>query len=527
MMHQENTSDVPATLDVDLCIVGAGAAGLTVAHELADVGLTVAILDTGDLDRNHAAQVFSDVESLECEVPRYARIRQFGGSTTAWSGKWLPVTPEDLQGPSWVKDGGWPIGPEDLQPYYARASIIHKGPALEDYAQWTTIPKINASDTRLKPASVYWLDTGQLDFGQTIGKAIAKSETITVFLQCTATNIVLTDDLSRVAYLEAQSKPGHKTMRVAAREYVLASGGIENARLMLASNGQMKNGIGNTYDVVGRYYMDHPSGSVATVTLNRGKTFPDDLGMTIPSNGQNRMDTGSYMTPQTRENGRFVNSYFVWRAALDVVPTAEIRKLFSTLVLIKHRPNHFKLYVELLRDLFKVQKILAVRYLWFLVSKKAGLRGPDRKFRINYHIEMVPDPENRVTLSDRLDPLGKPLSKVRWKASEAELQSVLKLHDEIRTLLDDTGSGTLFWDTGRPPKTDELPYSSSSHHMGTTRMGEDPASSVVDVQCQVHGIDNLHIAGSSVFPFGGFANPTFTIVALAIRLADRLKVKLL
>ena len=209
------------------------------------------------------------------------------------------------------------------------------------------------------------------------------------------------------------------------------------------------------------------------------------------------------------------------------MPTAEIRKLFSTLVLIKHRPSHVKLYAELLCDLFKVQKILAVRYLWFLVSKKAGLRGPDRKFRINYHIEMAPDSENRVTLSDKSDPLGRPLSKVCWKASEAELQSILKLHDEIQTLLDGTGAGTLSWDAGRPPKTDELPYSSASHHMGTTRMGKDPENSVVDEECQVHGIGNLHIAGSSVFPTGGFSNPTFTIVALAIRLADRLKVKLL
>lgn len=522
MMFQSNTSDPPARLDVDLCIVGAGAAGLTVAHELVDMGLTIAILDTGDLDRNHAAQAFSDVESPECEVPRHSRIRQFGGSTTAWSGKWLPLTPEDLQGKNWGEDSGWPIGIEELYSYYARASIIHKGPALEDYAQWATAP-----DTRLKPASVYWLEKGQLDFGQTIGKVVGKSETTTVFLQCTATNIVLADDLSRVAYLEAQSNPKQKTMRVIAREYVLAAGGIENARLMLASNKQMKNGIGNIHDVVGRYFMDHPSGSVATVTLNRGKTFPDDLGMAFTPNGRHRMDTGSYMAPQTREIGRFVNSYFVWRAALDVVPTAEIRKLFSTLVLIKHRPNYLKLYVELLRDLFKVQKCLAVRYLWFLVSKKAGLRGPDRRFRINYHIEMAPDSENRVTLSEKLDPLGKPLSKVRWKASETELQSIVKLHDEIQTLLDDTGAGTLFWDAGRPPKIDELPYSSASHHMGTTRMGEDPANSVVDVQCQVHGIENLHIAGSSVFPSGGFANPTFTIVALALRLAARLKVKLL
>nr|WP_282154082.1 GMC family oxidoreductase [Ruegeria atlantica] len=494
---------------------------------MADTGLTIAVLDTGDLDRNHAAQEFSDVESPENEVPRHARIRQFGGSTTAWSGKWLPLTPEDLQGSSWAEDSGWPIRAEDLHPYYARASKIHKGPAPEDYAQWKTAPNTNASNTRLKPVSVYWLDSGQLDFSQTIGKVIAKSETITVFLQCTATNVVLTDDLSRVAYLEAQSKQGQKTTRVVAREYVLASGGIENARLMLASNGQMKNGIGNTYDIVGRYYIDHPGGSVAMVTLNRGKTFPDDFGMALPQNGRHRMDIGSYMTPQTRKDGRFVNSYFVWRAALDVVPTAEIRKLFSTLVLIKHRPSHVKLYAELLCDLFKVQKILAVRYLWFLVSKKAGLRGPDRKFRINYHIEMAPDSENRVTLSDKSDPLGRPLSKVRWKVSEAELQSILKLHDEIQTLLDGTGAGTLSWDAGRPPKTDELPYSSASHHMGTTRMGKDPENSVVDEECQVHGIGNLHIAGSSVFPTGGFSNPTFTIVALAIRLADRLKVKLL
>lgn len=522
MLYQSHNFDIPTQLDVDLCIVGAGAAGLTLAHQLADTSLKIAILDTGDLDRNQAAQAFSDVESPEKAVPRSARIRQFGGSTTAWAGKWLPLIPVDMGAPGDGQISGWPLTLEELQPYYVRASKIHKGPAPEDFAQWTS-PEVETPQTRLMPASVYWLGKGQLDFGQTIGKTILQSEMISTFLQWTATNIVLTDDLSKVAYMEARSKPDGPTMRVVARDYVLASGGIENARLMLASNGQMKTGIGNKHDVVGRYYMDHPSSSLATVKLHPSKSFPDDLGMAIPSNGRNRMDIGSYMTPQTRADQGLVNSYFVWRPALDVVPTDNIRKLFSTLVLIKHRPKQAKLYAELVRDLIRVPKILALQYLVFRMTKKLRLRGPDRKFVINYHIEMAPAPENRVTLSDQLDALRQPLAKVHWKASEVECQSVLTLHSELENLLEETGAGTLSWVAGRPPTVDDVPYSSASHHMGTTRMGHDPKVSVVDPECQVHGIRNLHIGGSSVFPTGGFANPTFTIVALSIRLADRLR----
>ena len=527
MIFQANTADVPASIEVDLCIVGAGAAGLTLADELAGTGLKIAILETGDIGRDKDAQVFSDTESVEKAVPRNARIRQFGGSTTAWSGKWLPLMPEDLNGAAWIERSGWPITPVELAPYYERASRRHKGPAPEDFAQWTAPTDGEAGAVRLKPASVYWLGKNQLDFGQTVGKVAANSETIAVYLNCTATEIVLTDDHSGVAALKAQSLRGKTAFRVIARDYVLASGGIENARLLLASKSQIEGGVGNAHDNVGRFYMDHPRGNVAKVVLAPGKTFPDDLGMAIPSNGRDRMDIGSYMARRIREKGRLVNAYFVWRPALDVVPTDDIRKLFSTLVLIRHRPTQMKLYRELLRDVFKVPKGLAVRYLWFLLTKKAGLRGPDRTFQINYHIEMAPDPENRVSLSDNPDPLGHPLAKVRWKASEAELHSVLELHDELQALLAETGAGTLIWMAGQRPEAADLPYSSASHHMGTTRMGARPETSVVDPECRVHGISNLHIAGSSVFPTGGFGNPTFTIVALSIRLADRLKEKLL
>lgn len=519
---------IPELVEVELCIIGAGAAGLSIAHELAGFDLTIAIADSGGMTRLEGAQNFNNAESTDRLVPRYARIRQFGGSTTAWSGKWLCLTPEDLTRKPWLQGSGWPIPHSELAEYYCRASEMHNGPALHDYVHWSPPPEAitKTRPAELLPVSVFWLAKMNLDFGATVGKPIKDSDMITTYIGTTVTEIVLSDCGTRVSHVKAITAKGDHTV-IQAKSFVLAGGGIENARLMLASNSQMSNGVGNANDLVGRFYMDHPSGNVATVTVNKNGKLSEVMGQDVRSNGRDRMDIGMCFSPELREREQLANSYFVWRPVNDVEPSAEIRKFFSTLVYIINRPTKLMLYWILLTDFFRLQKILAVRYAWFLLVKKLG--RPTRKqneFRINYHIEMLPDPTNRVMLSEQKDAHGSPLAKVTWRASERELNSILRLHEEIGSLLKANSTGTLNWNGGAEPAAGDLPYSSSSHHMGTTRMGTDPETSVVDADCRVHGIENLYVAGSSIFPTAGFANPTFTIVALAIRLADTLKASL-
>lgn len=515
---------IPGQIEVDLCIIGAGAAGLSIAHELAVTSTKIAIIDSGGLNPLSEPQSLNQVESTKQIVPLHSRVRQFGGSTTAWSGKWVCMTRNDFAEKPWLSGSGWPIKPEVMENYYDRASTMHKGPALSDYMHWFETRKDQAA-AELLPASVYWLGKTNLDFGLTIGQQIQDAGNISTYLGTTVTEIGLTNNGKAVSHLNAVTAKGDTT-KLYAQSFVIACGGIENARLMLASNSQNAAGVGNANNLVGRFYMDHPSGNAAFVILNDGVKLSDVIGKDVQSNGRDRMDIGMYVPPKLRESEKLLNSYFVWRSMNDVEPSLEIRKLFSTLMHIRSRPKRFILYRDVLVDIWNVQKLLALRYLWFLLLRKLGWSSLQKKYRINYHIEMAPHADNRVTLSKDVDINGYPLAKVSWQASQRELESVSRLHEELATLLKSKKAGRLVWNAGSEVNASDFPYRSASHHMGTTRMGSDPATSVVDGDCRVHGIDNLYIAGSSVFPTGGFANPTLTIVALAIRLADTIKAKL-
>lgn len=180
--------------------------------------------------------------------------------------------------------------------------------------------------------------------------------------------------------------------------------------------------------------------------------------------------------------------------------------------------------IQVLKNKFQLDKKNFFQVLKYRLSIRFGLKShTPRNYRIEYHIEQIPSPDNRIFLSDELDAHGQPLAALHWTLANVETQSIQQLHSLVAAVLEESRAGELIWDNGSPPDFENLTIDDSSHHMGTTRMGNDEKNSVVDSDCNVHGLDNLYVAGSSVFPTSGFANPTFTIVALAIRLADKLK----
>ncbi|MDB2576647.1 GMC family oxidoreductase [Planctomycetota bacterium] len=526
MLINGDSLDEGSEISSDICIIGGGAAGLSIAAEFNGTGHTVSIIESGGLGYSKAAQALNEVETTALPIGSRARFRQFGGSTTEWSGKWLMLTSQDFTPKAWLPHSDWPLSHEDLLDYYERAALMHRGPEVEQYLKVDREQRAHVDEVNspVQTVPVFWLGALALDFSTTVGQLLRPSGEMNLYHSLSITNIALDAKLSSVASLDASTAEGRK-FKIRAKHYILAGGGIENARLLLASNTQAPKGVGNLKDVVGRYYMDHPSGCLARVRMNAGARFPDCLGLKGVASSTHRVDLGLRLSDEFVRQQQTMNSYVVWRPVYDLAPSQSLRRLFASLVILSKRPGQLATYAEVIRNLWQLEKVNFLKVAAYRLSLRIGLK--DRRkanhFRLNFHIEQSPRPENQISLSSKKDPLGNPLSTLHWTLGDEEIRSVRLLHTEIKKIVDVSDDLTFEWLEGTPPDFSALQVSDSSHHMGSTRMGVDPATSVVDRDCKVHGIDNLHIAGSSVFPRAGFANPTFTIVAFALRLADRVK----
>ncbi|MBX4195818.1 GMC family oxidoreductase [Candidatus Parcubacteria bacterium] len=452
----------------DICIIGTGAAGISMALKFSDSPLKIIMLESGKAVRDSDIQKLNDLETSDLPIEQTSRIRTFGGTTTAWSGRWKPHDRIDLEKRDWIEHSGWPVGIDDLDKYYEESARVIGTPSLRDINSYDKFPFRNND---LAPTSIKQLKKTHLDFGKRYTDLLAKSQNIVVYTEATVTN--LNSDAKRVTRAEIKTLGGN-SFTIKAKTFVLACGGIENARLLLLSK------IGNEYDQVGRYYMDHPKGIAGSVSLKDPKVdFPWMTGIGLSEDVQ-------------REN-QTLNSYVL------LFPTYERD--------------------ERLRRLPKpLGRVLSKIFKLFLGKPKKVSGAVVRNY-----MEQSPDPENRVTLGNSVDAFGNKLPLIRWSLSEIDKKTMIVLHKLLGKNLLDTGLGSL-----QSPLLDGIPQDwpiseDASHHMGTTRMGTDPRSSVVNPDCRVHSVENLYIAGSSVFPTSGACSPTTTIIALTLRLADHIK----
>lgn len=276
------------------------------------------------------------------------------------------------------------------------------------------------------------------------------------------TNVVHLEKNSNMVQSARIKSLNNNEFTIKAKIFILAAGGIENPRLLLVSN------VGNEHDQVGRYYMDHPKGKAGILTAYESVKIPSWTGFRLTDNIQREL--------------RILNS---------------------------------QIFLEVLPELSITARI----------KRKLGLSSQTRFVAIRNYMEQIPLPENRVTLSEKRDALGLPKAKIIWQISNQDKKTMISFHEIMQKEFQKLKIGELASPLLGKDLKDWPIRQDASHHMGTTRMGDAPASSVVDKNCKVHGVGNLFIAGSSVFPTGGYANPVATIVALAIRLADYVKTK--
>lgn len=507
-----------AELEADLCVVGAGAAGIAIAREFLGAKVDVILLESGGLRRSAATDSLNEGEStgLDPASLTAGRGRALGGATSLWAGQCLPIDPSTFTSRPWVPHSGWPLDSAELEPFYRRAEALLgiRGEAYDE-AVWDgfDVARPATDPGRLGHRFTVWCPRPHL--GRLYRRQLAASTNVRVLLHATATEILTAPSGTRFDAVRAATPEG-KTARVRARACVLCAGGIENSRLLLASRATHAAGIGNDHGLVGRFFQDHPNGHTAIIVDGDVARLQELYGLLYRRRIRYlpRLVLGSEV--QRSEGVLACAAYPVFHFG-EQSGIEAARRLYRSLR-ARRRPTQLRSELgRMARD----PRLVSVAYR--RIARGRSARAHPVLVTLQTHAEQAPNPESRVTLSPRRDRLGVPLPKVDWRLTELDRRTaevmVRVVAGEFRRLgLGDVRAEPWLAEPGWAQHMDD-----SFHHVGTTRLGSGPTTSVVDVDGQVHGVSGLFVAGSSVFPTAGHESPTLTIVALAIRLGDHLK----
>jgi choline dehydrogenase-like flavoprotein len=535
------------TLEADLCIIGAGAAGISIAQALLGSGQRVLLLEAGGMDAEDATQALyagsvAD-ERLHSPPDRY-RQRRFGGTTTIWGGRCMPLDAIDFEPRAYVPHSGWPIGLADLLPFYPQANRLCEAGRFA-YTAAEAFPGTLRPMLRGFTNQHFSTDTLErfscpTDFGRRYAHRLASSDQVRVVLHANVTAIRLDTTGRHVTELELRNLRGQRFTARATRT-VLAAGGLEVARLLLASRDVQPAGIGNAHDIVGRYYMCHLAGTIGRLRV--------DGALDDAWHGYDVSDEGIYcrrrlaLRPEVQRSQRLGN--FIARLHHPRITEPEHRNavlslLFLARFLIPYEygrrlhggeaatPAVWLRHVgNVLRDpleatgfawhMLRDRKLAERKFPSIIIRSKANL------FSLDFHAEQEPNPDSRVSLGGACDALQMPQLHVDWRYSAGDVRTVSEALALLREDVRASGIGSFDYDPATVEGEMTRYGAYGGHHLGTARMGSDPRVSVVDADCRVHGVDNLYIASAATFPTSSQANPTLTVVALALRLAAHLR----
>lgn len=521
------------TLSTTVCIVGAGAAGITLALEMEQQGVDCCLLESGGFAPDDATRDLYRGEDIGLPY-RYAdgcRSRYLGGSSNCWGGWCRPLDPWDFEQRDWIAHSGWPFDLSALAPYYRRAQgILRLGPDNFDPAFWERA--IGRRDVRRLPMlSGRVRDTisqfsPPVRFGKVYRAELAGARHVRVCLHANVVHIDTGPGAGHVSQLRVATLGG-ATLAVKARHYVLACGGIENARLLLASNRVQQAGLGNGRDLVGRYFMDHPrlqSGRLRFLPgWQRNKLYDIKYHYMNAAVAAHRTHIAAQLAlsaPVLRRE-RLLNARVWFMSTFPGEGSAAAAALLRCKQAALHKEQAgWKLGADLATMLRHPLDTLG-----YGLTRVCQPRMLIREVRFQIIVEPLPDPDSRVTLSPtERDALGMPRVRVDWRLAPQVRRTVDRT---LAIIAEELRAGQVA-DVALDPPVEggdwppSFEHEGTWHHMGTTRMHDDPARGVVDRHGRVHGIANLFVAGSSVFPTAGANFPTITLTALAFRLAEHL-----
>lgn len=528
-------------IETDVCIVGAGAAGITLAREWINQPFQVCLLESGGLEPNKLTQslyVGNNVGETYYPLGE-ARARFLGGSTNLWGGWSRPMDEIDFEDRPWMPHSGWAIAKSELDPYYERAQKACKlGPYEYEYAYWEEaltewqrqqFPFPGDMDEKLVRHIWQVIPASHLRFGEAYRTEIERARNINTYLYTNVIEIESNDNARTVTRLRAATLEGNKFW-IAAKVFILASGGIENPRLLLASNQVQTAGLGNQHDLVGRFFMEHLMLRSGKLRLSKpvAQTQTDfqiqdtyiaarGLGLSKAVQQQEQILNFSLRLGRLMED---------WQEALKHMKyrMRQLKKAEDWTTIIEGHKYQIWQKTPVIEDLMTLlvnfDRIAAKIYS--KIGKKDFQPAQSDCYTTYLISEQAPNPDSRVTLSKERDRLGVNCVQLDWRLLPIDKFTITRSLEIIGEQLKASGLGE-FHNELADDETCWRSMFGSYHHIGTTRMSANPKDGVVDEHCQVHGINNLYVAGSSVFPTSGLSNPTLTIVALAIRLADRIK----
>ncbi|MDJ0691608.1 MAG: GMC family oxidoreductase [Xenococcaceae cyanobacterium MO_188.B32] len=523
-------------IESDICIVGGGAAGITLAREFIDQPYQVCLLESGGLDFEEATQSLYEAEHIGVPFQPLgeSRARYLGGSTNLWGGWSRPFDDIDFEDRPWMPYSGWPIPKAELNPYYQRArKVCGLGSDKYDFADWEDAFKELQLHRLPLPEQIetyIWqiVPPTHLRFGQAYRAELEQASNIKTYLHANVVEVETNEVAKTATRLRVATLEGKKFW-VSAKAFILAVGGIENPRLLLASNQVQSNGLGNQHDLVGRFFMEHPhlpSGKILlsnpaalyTQNIRVGETFlATGLGLSQKVQEQEQiLNFSARLIPQLPD---WVKAFNNLKYRLRQQPKT-VHEAFPTI----GEGQRYRSDTSALEDLSKVIANLD------RVAARAYAKLFDKSFHSRQsnlcqtHLigEQAPNPDSRIKLSAERDKLGINRVQLDWRLSPIDKYTMQRsqqilaeefAHSGLGQVQNELNDDDTFWQ----------PVRGSYHHMGTTRMSTNPKQGVVNENCRVHGISNLYVAGSSVFPTSGLSNPTLTLIALAVRLADHLK----
>lgn len=523
-------------LACDVCLVGTGPVGIAVALECERLGLSVLALEAGgEKERRFHWPSEDELSNRKSHAPVHVTTRSaFGGTSWAWAGRCVAFDDIDFHNRAHVAHSGWPLTHEAVAPYYESAARI-----LNCQESVLRLGGEQAAADRSLAETLFFV-SHQPKLAISYWDHFAKSPSITLALNSRVTGLNLGSDGNRVQSLTVVS--GGRTVILKPPRVVLAAGGLKTTQLLLAAQRQRPHQFGGPDGALGRYYMGHLAGSIASVTLRDSRSAP--LLPPDPSGGAARRLT---ISPTKQTSERLLNVAFWPNMPVFYDPSHENGTLSAALLafavpklgdllaggfrrsFLGPAPQRFGAHA---RNILTSPAQTATgigRLLWNRVMRRPGL-GPLAQetglgiYTLHYHSESEPNRESCVSLSNKLDRYGMPQMKINLLFGDNDIDSIVRAHAVLDQGLRSAGHGRIdYLDPPGERAQNVLSQARDGYHqLGTTRMGLDPKTSVVDKDCQVHDVDNLYVASSSVFPTGGHANPTLLATALGVRLAVHL-----
>ena len=518
-----------AKISSDICIIGAGAAGISMALEFIGHGLSIIVLESGDFEIDEQTQSLAQGENVSfIDFPlESTRLRFLGGTTNHWGGFTYKLSDIDFKPRPYIPVSGWPISLQEIAAYYPRAAVNCQlgGTGFRDADDWQrqagNVP-LRLDHGPIVP--VVGLYSPPTRFGKVYRERLRQAADVKVVLNSNVQELISDSSASQVEVAKVKCIGGSR-YEVAARLFVIAAGGLETARLLLLSRQQQDVGLGNGHDLVGRYYMDHPGFSGGELEISpSAPSF--GFFMDIYSVDDSRLCGIFTPRPEVLLKANLGN-FTIKLFPRDIVPGVDSLTRMRAGILDRQVLGDIGYHLG--NILVDIDQIANLAYKNILQSNTGFIAGREHSrtrrtgATMAVHAEQVPNPESRVLLSDETDLFGQRRLKLNWRLQDADRRTLVQSIGLFATAISAAGYGRVRlpseFDKGDFDPLVEI----ACHHMGTTRMSDSPKTGVVDANCRVHGINNLYIASSSNFPTSSLLSPTLTIVALALRLADHLK----